>query len=112
MTDPLEQIKERNAKRTPGPWKLQFDGYDYSVIAPDDEPGTMFIAEKCMQGSRDADFIAHAPEDLDWLIAEVEKLRSRYSELRTAVGAGWAVLDKALGVYAQHVDPPTPEEGS
>lgn len=67
----LEDIKNRLAAATPGPWEL-LGGNEYIspigiTVAPDDGGVT----------SRDAEFIAHAPEDIAWLLGEVERQRSR-----------------------------------
>ena len=77
----LEPIKERLAAATPGPWKAKEDSWDgYSVVIDDNGPGVSIIAEQIGQGEDggwgDAEFIAHAPEDIAALISEVERLRA------------------------------------
>lgn len=83
----LGAIKGRLAQATPGPWK--FDGDDRIVAkcvcvvlvtrgvdeAPtDDLGGPTFLAN--------TEFIAHAPEDIAALLAEVERLRQENARLK------------------------------
>ena len=78
----LEPIKERldKAHTEWGPWKAKEDSWDgYSVVIDDNGPGVSIIAEQIGQGEDegrgDAEFIAHAPEDIAALVAEVERLK-------------------------------------
>ena len=79
----LEPIKARldKAHTEWGPWKAKEDSWDgYSVVVIDNGPGVSIIAEQIGQGADggrgDAEFIAHAPEDIAALISEVERLRA------------------------------------
>jgi len=71
-----EEIKERLGKATPGEW--------YSIQMVDDIPGTAFIKQKNsniliaeVPGAKyqDANFIAHAPSNIQFLLEENERLR-------------------------------------
>jgi hypothetical protein len=65
VTD-LEAIKERLAAATPGPWTQWATHY---VCDKREKIAGPMLA-------RDADLIAHAPEDLAALVEEVERLRA------------------------------------
>lgn len=72
MSDRLTQIRARLDAATPGPW----------VVTPPREGkrssgvrrGRLEIAWS-VYATEDADLIAHAPADIAWLLAEVERLR-------------------------------------
>jgi hypothetical protein len=87
MTTRLDEIRKRVEQATPGPWersdfahavddtfevksrgKLYQNGYPSLVASEADR--------------RDANFIAHAREDIPWLIAEVERLQMELAEAR------------------------------
>ena len=96
----LKPIKERLAEATPGPWESQgFDNY------PGDE-GTPIIGTSGIglvayalrhnvhssnnsvdwydeeQCDKDAEFIAHAPEDIRALLAEVKRLQAQIDAVK------------------------------
>lgn len=54
------------------------------------------------QSADDAEFIAHAREDVPALLAEVDRLRARVAELERAAGAGRASL---ANLMRDHEDP-------
>ena len=88
----LEPIKERRDKAHTewGPWKAKEDSWDgYSVVIDDNGPGVSIIAEQIGQGEDggrgDAEFIAHAPEDIAALVAEVERLRGQVNAVKRVV---------------------------
>lgn len=94
MSDPLdiEQIKQRLAAATPGPWdywSVVADGR-VEVYVPNGSMDTEVILEfkdfedcpDCIRpASADSDLIAHAPTDIAALINEVEKLRATIERL-------------------------------
>jgi hypothetical protein len=89
----LEPIKERldKAHTEWGPWKAKEDSWDgYSVVIDDNGPGVSIIAEQIGQGEDggrgDAEMIAHAPEDIAALVAEVERLRGQIDAVRALLG--------------------------
>jgi hypothetical protein len=74
-TDRLAEIKARLAAATPGPWEIPegslngnawaigpIVGYDYDALGVTaDDPNAMLVS--------------HAPADIAWLVAEIERLR-------------------------------------
>ena len=69
----LQEIKSRLDAATPGPWRT-VRGHDelrgrYQV------EGRIIVAGKNLMKAEDAELIAHAPEDLRFLLAEVERYR-------------------------------------
>lgn len=73
----LAAIRERVAKATPGPWDhggSTVDGGEWvwersgHATGDPDAPDTRV----CDAGSRDAAFIAHAREDVPWLLGELD----------------------------------------
>lgn len=74
-TERLNAIKERVKNTTNGPWKMRTDSNgDYMVIGDNPIPP---IATYLFD--YDAEFIAHAREDVPALVAEVERLREALS---------------------------------
>jgi len=84
MTDEeLAAIRERLSAATPGPW-VSYDGHEIDrVVNPDDAREDELIVGSLPYESggvvreEDTDFIAHAPDDVRTLLAEVECLRAR-----------------------------------
>ena len=80
----MDQIKVRLAAATPGPWNSMTeetsDGENvyYTVESKGAKPGDYLLdmSDTGAQGRADAEFIAHAPDDIAYLLAEVESLRS------------------------------------
>lgn len=71
--DRLDAIRAMLAAATPGPWEYLADadlvmGDDHQSIVADPRHG-------CGRGEANAALIAHAPDDLAWLVGEVERLR-------------------------------------
>ena len=87
MSDRLAEIRARLDAATPGPWERResVQGYSNLVVLADyinRDDGAWLIAEASWNGpmpdkassGANADFIAHAPEDIAWLLGEVERL--------------------------------------
>jgi hypothetical protein len=75
----LTPIKARLAAASSGPWTAEDIGAGTiacGVVSP-----TTVIVEHDFIGSHDAEFCAHARQDIPALIAEVEKLRSNDFQL-------------------------------
>jgi hypothetical protein len=81
--DRLDEIRERLSKATPGEWR--------SSSPIDDDPGSFFVhavgaiddaflLQTCPDA--DADFIAHSRADLEWAVAEIERLRREVRDLK------------------------------
>ena len=87
MTDRLAEIRVRLEAATPGPWfatscpdKHSDDGPDFWLIDAVPSPNQETeVAEICHKpggkSGHNADFIAHAPEDIAWLLEEVKRLQ-------------------------------------
>ena len=73
MTDRLAEIRARLEAATPGPWE-HWERPNCCVVH--EEAG---IKWEVVGGGRFEDhaFIAHAPEDIAWLLGEVERLEER-----------------------------------
>jgi hypothetical protein len=89
----LKAIRERTEAATPGPWyweKLDADGWndtEMPYLASASDEGVMHFGD-CEQyypsegsppNDEDAEFIAHAREDVPKLLAEIERLRRELS---------------------------------
>jgi len=101
----LKRIKNRLAAATPGPWEREFTEH----IAEDmslDASYTSFIIGKGvsvgeMDMPADCELVAHAPQDLAALVAEVEQLRDAIARHKRRVVIDpqpwdldlWEVLD-------------------
>ena len=93
MTDRLDEIKARLGAATPSPWKadtIENVGNNWLIgtvlNAGSDQEGAQWIvttdglhASECTSGGAEEDtqFIAHSPDDIKWLIAEVERLEEQ-----------------------------------
>lgn len=76
--DELRAVRERAKAATPGPWAVSYDEDvdTFGVVAEDDGPGDVFIVEEMGQpGQHDAEFIAHARQDIPRLLDEIANLR-------------------------------------
>lgn len=86
MSDRLTEIRARLDAATPGPWDTQGpcmsgDG-TYGVFA-DDGAGEPTLALR--MSPPDADLVAHAPDDLAWLLAALESERRHSATLSKRV---------------------------
>ena len=88
----IEEIKERSKNRTPGEWvwKYHVEGLELlgrtSVISCDD--AEIYVKED------DADFIAHAPTDIEWLIKRVEDLEKEKQIIENDRVEAWKLVFK------------------
>lgn len=73
----LDAIQAREAKATAGPWAIdgpaQCGPGDTLAVYPVEDGGTLAYVQPSWD---DAEFIAHAREDMPALLAEVERLRA------------------------------------
>ncbi|WNX84351.1 hypothetical protein RWV98_17520 [Agathobaculum sp. NTUH-O15-33] len=89
MDNRIQQIKERLRATTPGAWKVWFsDTERFSPTMPDEDPCITtesgdYIAQTTYDGLSDtcrptmyadAEFIAHAKEDIEYLINQITNL--------------------------------------
>jgi hypothetical protein len=73
----LAEIKTRRAQIGPGRWKLGNRGptEQHRILQVDPVDSDRWLADIAEQ--RDAEFVAHAPGDIDWLIGQVENTDNR-----------------------------------
>ncbi len=86
MSIDLEAIKARCKAATKGPWKYTYSKEDneHNVILHGDDYNddtVLLFYEGCQTGNADAEFIAHAREDVPALVAEVERLTVGIKEI-------------------------------
>lgn len=75
MTHPakrVEEIRDRLAKATPGPWEKEGKDFDF-VVRTETNKYLKGYGIRC--GEKDADLIANAPQDLAYLLERCEKMR-------------------------------------
>lgn len=96
MIDRLEEIKQRLENATPGPWIAQNggEGDDTSiwfVSTKDSQPKTWQAVAECgfSLPFSNADFIAHAREDIPFLLAEIERLKTDLNYQRQYADEKW-----------------------
>lgn len=90
MSDRVEEIRARLDAATPGPWGT--DERYHGKVYCDDSLGSMVadtgsrytIAITREKEAANADLIAHAPADLAWCLAEIERLRAATSPASVA----------------------------
>ena len=75
MPDRLAEIRARLDAATPGPW-FHYPGEPWVTNATD-EPRIIVATVSPRMTGDNADLIAHAPADIAWLLAEVERLQKR-----------------------------------
>ena len=88
MSDRLKEIAERAEKATPGPWEyyggrsidtppIHADEANYGIPDEGFEGGYQFYcsADDGAWRYADGEFIAHAREDIPFLLAEIERLK-------------------------------------
>jgi hypothetical protein len=86
MTIDMDAIKARRDAATPGPWcadPIEDDDVDWFVHAAREPDFPILVQRAC--GEADAEFIAHARQDVDDLVAEVEQLRREDTRLRGVI---------------------------
>lgn len=92
----LEQIQARAVAATPGPWDCYGDGahevFDAGEYS-DGDPGE--VVAPVVTKLNDAEFIAHAREDIPALLAEVARLREALTITDEMVERGAVALFRA-----------------
>lgn len=104
----IDEIRERNQKRTQGVWEAGrpdmatiVDGYRSKWIYSDDKyiaVSSGYDIDDWIQVMDNAYFIAHAPEDITYLLAEVERKDKRIQELELALSHKTAENTKLSGL--------------
>lgn len=90
----IAEIRARAEAATPGPWKAGKDDFTKNIIEAVKDRGTIIVQRRddhnmfwnsiipLKQTFSDADFIAHAREDVPALLEEVERLRAENEKLK------------------------------
>lgn len=87
MTLDLSAIRARLQAATPGPWQLRSGMQPYDELdTVEHSHGLSVCVCDSTRFDRDADFIAHAPEDIRALLAEAERLRRVEDAAKHLVG--------------------------
>lgn len=68
----IHQIKARLAAATPGPWEWYCPRLYYKIMSGDNY---VMEATEGVRSGNDAEFIANAPTDIEFLLAEVDRLQ-------------------------------------
>jgi hypothetical protein len=78
----IDEIRERLAKATPGPWYLDDEGSHFTLHNPFDrtEDGEVTADIFCCT-REDANLLANSRADLEWAVAEIERLRKLVSTI-------------------------------
>lgn len=82
VTDRLEEIRQRAEAATPGPWRaygntVEQEKTGWHQVVGTELTGLPYMTyERLTTKNEDATFIAHAREDIPYLLAEVERLRA------------------------------------
>ena len=100
MTDRIAEIRERAAKATPGPWWTGIrNRFSYTIEGP--LPDSHPVAQRLIHP--DAEFIAHAPDDIAYLLARL----SAMTDALDPEGLAEAIADR-LSWPSMHWDWRTP----
>lgn len=81
MTARLAEIRARAEAATPGPWEHEYDERDAWRVFGNPAMLTTVLTPGIPPRYSDAAFIAHAREDIPFLLAEVERLREGLREI-------------------------------
>lgn len=89
MTDRLQEIRARLDAATPGrgPWRADADFQSENPtlrVITGTYPDTVRMVAATLDAA-ETKFIAHAPADIAWLLAEIDALRERVAVLRAEV---------------------------
>jgi hypothetical protein len=88
-TDRVEEIEERLAKATPGPWTVDDDGCVWRPGGvPDDRDNICTMETRRNEWPANAVLIGDAPSDLSYLIQETRSFRAKLSALE-GLAKGW-----------------------
>ncbi len=103
MSLDLDPIKQRLAAATPGPWRVKEGqrSLHRGTVEVEEFGRLIETVAECYcggyegHGRQNAELVAHAPEDLEALIEEVERLRAKDADASAECGIrrkfGWSV---------------------
>ena len=84
----IEDIRQRWAKATPGPWSVNLDPRNVTAgpfYWKHSRPGAQWGGAEAEQATSDAEAIAAAPSDIAALLAEAARLRGLVEEVDPAL---------------------------
>ena len=98
MSDRLTEIRARLDAATPGPWTSN----DYLVVVTEAARNHPIIGAYSKhiaqaRNEENADLIAHAPADIEWLLDEVDNLNKTLNEWMTFCGSKECGLQRKAG---------------
>lgn len=82
MNDRIQEIKARQANITPGKWHVQ-PGEHFYYVHSAQEKFNVSVAQYI--DPRDVMLIAHAPDDIAYLLSEVERLQRENEAMKEAL---------------------------
>ena len=85
MSDRLNEIRARAEAATPGPWRELDAAYGMIVHDTGPDSAQIVVLADSRFGGPDSTFIAHAREDIPYLLAEVGYLLDEIERLRAAM---------------------------
>lgn len=107
----LNAIKERAAKATPGQWLVRkHTNGTIDVISVETTEHHEYLSRIELGELEDAEFIAHARENVPALVAEVERLQQETEYLKRSLlyiadrresNRDWSTAHNALAVYGR-----------
>ncbi len=80
MTGQLTEIKARRAKITPGEWNIPYGGT--GIWSGEFQIASCSGTHAPDHFRENAAFLAHAPEDIDFLLAQVERMRQALEKVK------------------------------
>lgn len=95
------RIEQRLAKATPGPWEQRPGDSTKENLVADVRGLTIYGPYKAVSCGADADFIAHAPDDLAYTLQEITRLREALVAARSelSVAASYANEPESAGIW-------------
>ncbi|MEU1800842.1 hypothetical protein [Streptomyces sp. NPDC019937] len=107
-------IRQRENAATSGPWHVETHAPTLSRLVVSED--NTLVIDFGYVGNRtqdDAEFVAHAPEDISALLAELDKARTERDELRAALDRARTArrrVSSALVAVAPLLDQPYPDD--
>jgi hypothetical protein len=94
----IDEIRGRVEKATLGPWEADYiDTNHFEIFSRNKDAERYFIVSQGNENGDDLDFIAHAREDIPYLLGVIDELVEGIAQ-RTYIGhndtCGWVVSDE------------------
>jgi D-tyrosyl-tRNA(Tyr) deacylase len=106
-TDPkIQEIEERHAAATPGPWTVHKCGDSAGYAVYEGTPNAFVKAitgwGSVLQSKENAELIAHAPTDIAYLLSEYNRLQTENETLKDAIETAHAYLASEKKMSAEY----------